>query len=105
MIPTRLLQQPVTVSTYLGVTAIGRTFADPITVNAYVAEVTKVELAPETREQISATVLYAAPPDGPLFTEESSVTLPSGRVAQVTRAAPEYNPRTGSLSHYVVDLE
>ena len=100
MIPARLLTQTVTVTTYLGTTGIGRSFA------AYVDEESDVVVSPESREQVSTgTVIYVGPGDGPAFTDESAVTLPTGRTAQVTHTSPAYNPRTKALNHYVIHVE
>lgn len=82
LIPGWLLRHTVTVETYLGDSANGPVWADPVTVACFLDEQTRQVRAPDGREVVSSATVYCRL-DAVDAQPESRVTLPGGRQTTV----------------------
>lgn len=85
VIPGWLLRHTVVIEAYLGDSAYGPRYADPVTARAFVEERVRTVRNPEGEEVVASTTVYLLPSqDCP---PESRVTTPSGRTASVITSA------------------
>lgn len=77
---SRLFNQPVTLETYLGVTATGESFAAPVTVSCFVEGAIKLVRNMKGEEIVSSTTLYAALNTSPTVPAVAGQFAPGSRV-------------------------
>lgn len=95
----------VSVETFTGTTATGDGYAAPVTVTGFLDDGLVRVQSGRGEELVSKSTFYAALADGPTFAPQSRLTLPGGRVAQVSAVrVRDAGGVFAALAHIEVDL-
>lgn len=101
-IPAGLLQHEVSIEPYLGQSAYGPKYGDPVTVPCFLDQATRMVRATDgTQVTSSSTALCRLDTEAPA---QSRVTLPGGRVTSVIAALPRDGGRFPVPSHLELQL-
>ncbi|MGK5531537.1 hypothetical protein [Streptomyces sp. URMC 129] len=103
LIPGWMLRRTVTVETYLGASAYGPRYADPVQVRCLLESKTRTVRDRAGREVVSAATFYARPGAADCR-PESRVTLPDGRVTTVIQQHEHNGGGLATPDHLEVHL-